>query len=154
MFVFDGELKRVYIDPLAVSGQVVEFTPAELWTEYVDWVAAGNNSKYLPAFEIVMVPIGTNQYVGPYLFIRNDLGWRGVPPEADPITIIINGSFYGKDSTLPVMENRIGQETDLVVNRSAITSTIAIAGGGTAGVTLGELQAELKKLSNLVVAMS
>lgn len=154
MFIFDGELKRVYIDPTAVSGSVIEFTPAELWTEYVDWVATGTNSKYLQAFEVVMVPIGVNQYIGPYIFIRNDLGWRGIPPEADPVTIVINGSFYGKDSTLPVMENRPNQETDLVVNRSAITSTIAIAGGGTTGVTLEELQTELKKLSNLVLAVS
>lgn len=151
MFIFDGELKRIFIDPLAVSGSTVEFTPAELWTEYVDWVAMGTNSKYLPALEVVMVPIGVDQYVGPYVFLRNDLGWLGVPPEASHITIIVNGSFYGKDSVMPVMENRPNQETDLVINRSAITSTVTVGGSG---VTLDDLQLELQKVKNLILATS
>lgn len=138
MFIFDGDAKRILIDPSAVSGAVVQFTPAQLWTAYVDWVAMDNNSKYLPALEVVMVSIGVNQYVGPYVFIRNDLGWRGVPPNVDPVTIVIDGSFYAKDPLSPVMENQPGQETDLVINRAAITSTIAVAGGG-ASYTLEQI---------------
>lgn len=139
MFIFDGDAKRIYIEPTAVAGHVVQFTPAQLWTEYVDWVATGDNSKYLPALEVVMVPIGVNQYVGPYVFIRNDLGWKGVPPAADPITIVIDGSFYAKDSLLPVMENIPWQETDLVINRSAITSTVTVGGGTDLSTVLNKL---------------
>ncbi len=138
MFIFNGDTQRILIEPTAVSGQVVQFTPAQLWTAYVDWVATGDNSKYLPALECVMVPIGVNQYVGPYVFIRNDLGWQGTPPAVDPVTVVIDGSFYAKDPLLPVMENQPGQETDLVINRAAITSTIAVAGGG-ASYTLEQI---------------
>ena len=140
MFIFDGNARKIYIEPAAVAGQVVQFTPAQLWTAYVDWVATDRNSKYLPAFEIVMVPLGSGQYVGPYLLIRNDLGWVGVPPVADKVTVVINGSFYAKDEMLPVMENIPGQETDLVINRSTLTTTMAISGGTT------DLSAVLAKL--------
>ena len=139
MFIFDGVAKRIYIEPTAVAGQVVQFTPAQLWTEYVDWVAIGDNSKYLPALESIMVSIGVNQYVGPYVFIRNDLGWMGVPPAVDPVTIVIDGSFYAKNPVLPVMENQPGQETDLVINRSAITSTVTVGGGTDLTTVLNKL---------------
>ena len=140
MFIFDGDARKIYIKPAAVAGQVVQFTPAQLWTAYVDWVATDRNSKYLPAFEVVMVPLGSGQYVGPYLFIRNDLGWVGVPPVADRVTIVINGSFYAKNDMLPVMENIPGQETDLVINRSTLTTTMAVNSTGS------DLSAVLAKL--------
>ena len=130
MFIFDGVAKRIYIEPTAVSGQVVQFTPAQLWTAYVDWVATGTNSRFSPALDSIMVDLGNNQYVGPYIFLRNDLGWRGVPPAVDPVTVVINGSFYAKDPAQQVMENQPGQETDLVINRAVSTNTIAVAGGG------------------------
>ena len=144
MFIFDGDARKIYIEPSAVAGQVVQFTPAQLWTAYVDWVATDHNSKYLPAFEIVMVPLGSGQYVGPYLFIRNDLGWVGVPPVADKVTVVINGSFYAKDEMLPVMENIPGQETDLVINRSTFTTTMAV---NSTGSDLSSVLAKLDAIS-------
>jgi len=131
MFTFDGANKKIYIEPSAVSGSMVEFTPQQLWSEWIDWVAEGTNSKYLPAFESVMLPLDATTMLGQYLFIRNDLGWRGVPPVADHISIIINGSFYAKEPTLPVMENIPNQETDLIINRSTLTNTAIV--GGTSG---------------------
>lgn len=131
MFIFDGAAKRIYIEPNAVGGNVVQFTTMELWSRWLDWHEQGDNSKYEPAFESIMVDIGGGQYAGQFLFIRNDLGWRGVPPEADGITIVINGSFFAKSEMLPVMENIPNQETDLVINRSAIATTIATSGGTT-----------------------
>jgi hypothetical protein len=79
-------------------------------------------------------PIGGGQYIGNYLFIRNDLGWRGVPPEINGATVIINGAFYGEDPTLPVMVNNVGQETKLIINRSSMVTNTA-SGGGTVDLT-------------------
>ena len=59
---------------------------------------------------------------------------------ADKITIVINGSFYAKDDRLPVMENIPGQETDLVINRSTLTTTMAVNSTGS------DLSAVLAKL--------
>ena len=152
-FVFDGASKKIFIDPSAVSGTVITFTPQELWTEWVEWVSIGDNSKYLPAFESVMIPLDDTTMLGQYLFIRNDLGWRGVPPEATHISIIINGSFYAKDAQQPVMENRVNQETDLVINRSTLTSTALINSDG-ANMTqimnrLNEIEAKMAKKSDV-----
>jgi hypothetical protein len=148
MFIFDGDAKRIYIAGATPAGGTIEFTPAELWTAYVDWVSVGDNSKYLPALDSVMVSIGVNQYVGPYIFIRNDLGWMGVPPAVDPITIVINGSFYAKDPLQSVMANQPGQETDLVINRAAITSTVTVGGGTDLTTVLSRLTAMEAKMAS------
>ncbi len=132
MFIFDGDNKRIHIDGTYQAGDVIQFTPNELWSRYVDWVATGTNSRYLPAMEVIGGnSIGGGQYVGTYLFFRNDLGWRGVPPMVDGITVMINGSFFGKDPELPVMENNPGQETDLVINRSTLVTAVSTSGGST-----------------------
>lgn len=154
MFTFDGPNKRISIDNSSVVNGVVQFTPEELWSRWMDWYLTDDNSKYPPALRITGGdPIGSGQYIGNYLFFRNDLGWRGVPPTIDGVTIVINGAFYGEDPTLPVMVNNPGQETDLVINRSSMVTNTA-SGGGTSGVSLAQLQAEMKKLSNLILATS
>lgn len=133
MFTFDGANKRIHIDNSAVSNGVVSFTPEQLWTAYVDWYLTSDNSKYGEAFRTVggdIVNVTTGEAIGNYLFIRNDLGWRGVPPTINRVTVVINGAFYAQDSTLPVMENNVGQETDLVINRSVINTAISSGGGG------------------------
>lgn len=129
MFTFDGANKRIHIELDAVNNNVVTFTPEMLWSRWVDWYLTGDNSKYPQALRITGGdPIGGGQYIGNYLFFRNDLGWRGVPPMVDGVFIVINGAFYAEDPNLPVMENNAGQETDLVINRSSIVTSVA--GGG------------------------
>ena len=132
MFTFDGANKRIHIELDAVSNNMVTFTPEMLWSRWVDWYLTGDNSKYPQALRITGGdPIGGGQYIGNYLFFRNDLGWRGVPPMVDGITIIINGAFYGEDPLLPVMENNPNQETDLVINRSSMVTAVDTGGGST-----------------------
>ena len=145
MFIFDGPNKRIHIELGAVTNNTITFTPEELWSRWVDWCLTGDNSKYLPAMRITGGdPIGGGQYIGNYLFLRNDLGWRGVPPAIDGVAIIINGAFYAEDPLLPVMENRPGQETDLVINRSSIVT--AVSGGG--GTDLSAITAQLTAIQN------
>lgn len=133
MFTFDGANKRIRINNSAVSNGVVTFTPQQLWTEYIDWYLTWDNSKYGEAFRTIggdIVNSQTGEAVGIYLFMRNDLGWRVAPPTINRVTVVINGAFYAQDSTLPVMENNAGQETDLVINRSVINTAISSGGGG------------------------
>jgi len=138
-FIFDGPNLKIHIDPLAVINNTVTFSINELWSEWQNWLEIGDNSKYPFALRTAGGdPIGGGQYVGTFLFFRNDLGWRGVPPPVDGIIIIIEGSFFGESPTLPVMENLPGQETDLIINRSALTMAIE-TGGGTATVDAQEI---------------
>lgn len=127
-FDFDGPNKKIIFRNDSVVGGVATFTVADLWREWCDWAATGDNLKYAPAFDSLMVPLSATEYVGPYLFMRNDLGWVGVPPAINPCTIIINGSFFGTSPTLPVMENLEAQATDLVINRSVLTNTVVTSG--------------------------
>lgn len=129
MFIFDGPNKRIHICEECAPGGVARFTVNQLWSRYVDWVAQDDNSKYPPAMRVIGGDsIGSGQYVGTYLFFRNDLGWRGVPPPVDGVTIIIDGSLYGQDAMLPVMENLPNQQTDLVINRSTLVTAVSTSG--------------------------
>ena len=141
MFTFDGANKRIYIDNSAVINGTISFTPEQLWSRWIDWYLTGDNSKYPQALRITGGdPIGGGQYIGNYLFFRNDLGWRGVPPTIDGVTVIINGAFFGEDPTLPVMENNIGQETDLIINRSSMVTNTAAGGSA---IDINELAAAI-----------
>lgn len=129
MFVFDGANKKVHICNECAAGGTAQFNVNQLWSRYVDWVAQGDNSKYPPAMYCIGgQPIGGGQYLGTYLFFRNDLGWRGVPPDIDGVTIIIDGAFYAQDPMQAVMENLPNQETSLVINRSAIVMGMETSG--------------------------
>ena len=113
MFIFDGPNKRVRICEECIAGGVAQFTVNELWSRYVDWVAQGDNSKYLPAMRVIGGDsIGGGQYLGTYLFFRNDLGWLGVPPPVDGVTIVIDGAFYLKatedDSRVLLLKPTVG----------------------------------------------
>jgi len=136
-FIFDGPNKKIIMKDDSVVNGVSTFTINELWSEWCDWCVLDDNLKYAPALDVLMVPLTETDYVGPYLFMRNDLGWIGVPPQVNPCTVIINGSFFGKDPNVPVMENHVAQATDLIINRSVLTNSI-VAGGTSSGLTTEE----------------
>lgn len=155
-FTFSGAEKRIYVGSSIVEGTTASFTPQELWTEWVQWVSLSDNSKYLPAFESVMIELDATTLLGQYLFIRNDLGWRIIPPEVSGVNIIINGSFYAKDSNIIIMDNIDNQETGLIINRSTLTSTVAVGSGGTTDLSsvltkLNEIQNSLNSSSALTI---
>jgi hypothetical protein len=127
MFIFDGPNKRIHMDPAFSVNGVFSFSVQQLWSRWVDWQA--ENKQYPFAFSIIMVPKPDGGFIGPYMFLRNDLGWRGVPPPIDGCTIqITSGSFYGMSGSLPVMVNLPGQETDLVIVQADIVNTVVTSG--------------------------
>lgn len=136
-FDFDGPNKHIIMRDDSVVNGLCAFTVTELWSEWCDWVLLGDNLKYAPALDVLMVPLSATEFVGPYLFFRNDLGWLGIPPMVNPCTVIIEGSFFGSDPNLPVMENHTAQATDLVINRSTLTSTMVTS--GVAGASASEI---------------
>lgn len=153
-FIFEGDTLHIHINEAFVVNGIIEFTVEELWTEWVTWVSQGDNSKYSLALRLTGGdPIGGGQSIGNYVFLRNDLGWIGKPPLIDGVTIVINGAFYAENPLLPIMENNPSQETDIIINRSSLVTTVA-SGGTSGGVSEAFVQAEMKKLQNLIIAMS
>ena len=128
-FIFDGPAMRVYGREDAVVSGVFSFSIYELYSEWKRWMQLSDNTKYLPAFRTVGGdPIGGGQYVGFYLFMRNDLGWRGVPPNVNDLTVMIDGSFFGESANTPVMEMIPGNTTSLIIARSSLTQAISTSG--------------------------
>lgn len=81
---FDGQTRRVTLGAGTVSLSV-----RELWSRYCDWLAVGDNSKYLEAMrqvggDITAIPI--------YIFLLN--GWRIVPQAADHTLEVDDGVLY------------------------------------------------------------
>jgi len=140
-FEFDGPNKRIIMKDDTVINGVSSFSVTELWTEWCDWMVLDDNLKYAPALDSLMVPLSATEFVGPYLFMRNDLGWMGVPPQVNPCTVMIEGSFFGSDPNSPVMVNHTAQATDLIINRSTLTSTMVTS--GVSGPTAAEIAAEV-----------
>lgn len=137
-FIFDGPNKKIRMNASYVVDGVITFSCLELWSRWVDWQA--ENPQYPFALQIIYAPNPAGGFIGPYLFLRNDLGWVGVPPEYDGCSIVITGgAFYGMSNVLPVMENVVGQETDLVVQQSNIVNTISTS--GTTGPSAAEIAA-------------
>lgn len=127
-FSFDGENLKIKMLEDAVENGRISFSTVELYSAWKEWVQIGDNAKFLPAFRVLGGdPIGGGQFVGFYLFFRNDLGWRGVPPAINPCTVIIDGSFFGEDPDLEVMENLEAQATDLIINRSSLTTKVEVS---------------------------
>ncbi|MBV5330608.1 MAG: hypothetical protein JZU65_23755 [Chlorobium sp.] len=137
-FTFDGPNKKIHMDASYVVGGVITFSCLELWSRWVDWQA--ENPQYPFALQIIYAPNPAGGFIGPYLFLRNDLGWVGVPPVYDGCSIVITGgAFYRMSNVLPVMENVEGQETDLVIQQSNIVNTISTS--GSTGPTAAEIAA-------------
>lgn len=150
-FIFDGVNLKIRVNPSAVFNNSITFSINELWTEWLDWIATGDNSKYPLALRTAGGdPIGGGQYVGTFLFLRNDLGWRGVPPDVNPCKVIIEGSFFGESAELPLMENVVGQETDLIINRSSLTMAINTGGGSGGSVDLTPVMSYLTLLESKI----
>lgn len=129
-FIFDGPTLTIEGDPLAVINGVFQFTATEIYSEWVDWVAQSDNLKYPPAFSTVGGdPLGGGQYIGGYIFIRNDLGWRLKPPDVGSIQVVIDGNFYSQDSNTATFIPYSGVLTTILMRVSQMTQGIVTGGG-------------------------
>jgi hypothetical protein len=159
-FLFDGPTLTIEGDPLAVVGGVFSFTAVELYSEWVDWVATSDNAKYPPAFSTAGGdPLGGGAYLGKYVFLRNDLGWRGVPPDVGDVQVLIDGNFYPTDEGSPffvpwpgvvtVIQSRVSQMTQMVVSGSGVTAQdkTDIVTGVMAAAQTTPIHADIRKVN-------
>lgn len=83
-YTFDGPSKTIIL----ASG-VSTFEVGDLYSRWKDWISAGDNSKFLPAFDVVggNPTVGSNS-ISSYFFLLN--GWRIRPQEANH-TLTVSG---------------------------------------------------------------
>ena len=84
---FDGPAKRINL-----TGGTTSVGVRELWTEWVDWSALSDNSKYLPALAQVGgddIDLVAGTKIPIYAFLLN--GWRIKPQEASHTLAVGDG---------------------------------------------------------------
>jgi len=99
---FDGVNKFINLD------EVNAVTAGYIYSEWKGFVKFSDNAKYLPAFSVSGgEPVGSNQTIAPYFFVRNDLGWRVRMPEQDG-EIILSGNLFPTDPDSALFVQRTG----------------------------------------------
>lgn len=130
--VFNGDTLTITLD--APVGGVYNLDIPKLYSEWKDWQLADfQNMGYPQAFRGVGGdPITATLSGVPTFFIRNDLGWRIKPFEADH-TINITGQLAAQDPTLPITKSTTGAFTVLGFNVQPIAQVETVTSGS--GVT-------------------
>lgn len=127
-FNFDGPTLTVEGRADAVVNGVFQFTAQDLYSDWVDWFLTDDNSKYPFAFSTSGGdPLGGGSSIGVYVFMRNDLGWRGVPPDVGDVQVIIDGNFYPTDPMTPFFIPWPGVVTVIQSRVSQMTQTVTVA---------------------------
>jgi len=126
-FIFDGPTLTIEGNPSNVAGGIFQFDAVEIYSEWVDWIATSDNLKYKTAFSTVGGdPLGGGTYLGKFIFIRNDLGWRFKPPNTGDIKIIITGNFYPFDDNISVYSPYPGVFTSIQSRVSQLTQMVSV----------------------------
>jgi hypothetical protein len=132
---------------LIIVGSGIEELDAqiEIYSDWKEWVASGDNIKYYPAFD---TPDGGRDLSpslrnGDYYFLNNqDVpalypasgirdGWRIRPDEVDH-ELVINGNLYVTDVTKPFVVPTLGNYTVIVrLETSSLTQTVVSGSGVT-----------------------
>jgi len=74
-------------------------------------------------------PIGAGLNVGAYFFLRNELGWRIRPQEADH-ELKIAGNLYPKDAAYPMFVPTVGGYTvSIQIEKSSLTQKLIYGSG-------------------------
>ncbi len=120
---FDGENLIITLEA-PTDGILNVDAETDLYSDWKEWFKTSDNAKYPLAFRTIGGdPLTPGIDAGAYFFIRNDLGWRIRPSEADH-TVYLTGNLAPEDSSLPIMIPTIGAHTVLVDGLQPITQNI------------------------------
>jgi len=128
-FIFDGPALTIEGDPSEVVGGVFQFDAVEIYSAWVNWITQADNLKYVPAFSTAGGdPLGGGTFLGKFIFIRNDLGWKFVPPNTGTdIKVIITGNFYSSSDIDQVYAPWPGVATTIQSRVSQLTQLISVS---------------------------
>lgn len=148
---FDPTNKRIILDTTYVES-------IDLYSRWKEWVATGDNSKYLPAFSTVGgEPLGGDLFVARYFFLLNN--WRIRPMESSH-TLVIDGNISvlgGGDPVVPTLGTY-----KVLVQYTVPMQAQGIATSGSTGPTAAEiadavraeLAAELAKIEDMTYTIA
>jgi hypothetical protein len=128
---FNGPAKTITI---GYDGPVTNVNASEIYSDWKDWVSAGN-AQHLPAFA---ESVGGNE-LGPgvslagYYFLRNDYGWRIVPENGYDFTLQMFGDLYPQDPNVEYVSPPAGDYTVTVTFQRSAASYVTVTGGGGGG---------------------
>lgn len=96
-YTFDGASRRIIL-----SSGVTALDVKDCYSRWKEWVATSDNSKYLPAFEVVggNPTVGSNT-ISSYFFLLN--GWKIRPQEASH-TLEVSGILITEDNSDPFVD--------------------------------------------------
>lgn len=129
--VINGPSKLIIVDENVTELDV----KVDLYSEWKNWVADGDNSKYVPAFSAIGGdPLPGGKFLGTTFFLEN--GWKIRPFEGDH-DLTITGNLYDRAGGSPFV-NTLGDYNVLI---SMTTSNLvdAVATSGSTGPTASSI---------------
>jgi len=123
-FTIDPIDKLIFLD-----NGIVSINALDIYSGWKRWIQESDNAKYEPAFSnsIGGDPLGGGIFAGSYFFLRNDLGWRVRPHEANH-ELTVNGNLYGSDPNTAIFTQTLGDYTVMIrLNTSSLTQ-VSVSG--------------------------
>lgn len=124
---FDAINKLITLIQAPVNNQSTLSTTIDLYSDAKeDWKTDNILNKFTFPFRVIGGDnLGGGLTAGSYFFLRNDLGWRIKPYEADH-ELSIDGNLYANDPTAPLFKTTTGGFTVAVrLNTSSLTQQTA-----------------------------
>ena len=126
--VFNGPALRIELDAVGSYDAQIE-----LYSDWKEWKKIGDNAKYPKAFDTTGGDdTGGGQFIAPYFFLRNDLGWRLTAPEEDG-EVIIQGNLFARVPSLPSFLPPAGDYTVLILQK--LSTQAIVVETGVSGLT-------------------
>lgn len=128
----DPANKRLILDSASVTAQAI-------YVAWVDWIAASDNSKYLPAFRTAGGDdLGGGLLIPAYYFLLN--GWKVRPMESNH-NLTITGNLFVDGGGVPVVSTLGTYQVN--VNYTVPVQAQGISTSGSTGPTAAEIAAEV-----------
>jgi hypothetical protein len=134
-FSFNGVTKTITLTSGTVSVSV-----RDLWSRYVDWYLTADNSKFLPAFDIVGgndIDSDAGTKIPIYCFLQN--GWKIKPQEANHTLAVSDGILLVDGGGDPFI-NPTGAFTVRINYQQPVQAISFSSGGGSGGLTTEQAQ--------------
>lgn len=130
MFTFDGDTLRIIFQGVGTFDAQVD-----LYSDWKEWQLTSDNAKYPPAFETTGGdPVGGGQFIAPYFFLRNDLGWKIKPPPGLSGEIVLLGNLFPRDASRPTFDLTAGGSDILI--RQVVSPQALVDGSQTTALEL------------------
>jgi hypothetical protein len=127
---FDPATQRVILDSASV-------TATQIYSRWADWIATGDNAKYLPAFRTAGGDdLGSGLSIPPYYFLAN--GWKVRPMESSH-NLTITGNLFVDGGGVPVVSTLGVYQVN--VNYTVPVQAQGISTSGSSGPTATEIAA-------------